>query len=652
LNRALSDLIHISRRLGSDRSLIWGGGGNTSVKTDDGKHMYVKASGAAVADIGPQKGWRRLDLRRLRELLDDGRLAGLPESEREAAVAVQLQLCCADAGGDGGRPSVESHMHAMLGRCVAHLHPLSVLAYVCARNGRAELESIFADDDLPPLWIPYATPGYMLARRIGKLAAGYARRRGHGPTVLFLDRHGLLVSADDADELVRKIDRVVRRVRRHLPPPARAKARRLSPQAVTEAKLAIRRASFESTGRRVAVKHVSASEVWDFLARADARNLAATPAVMPDEIVYASGSPLWVENAEAAALHRVFRRGAGRGSGPSCGLLARDLGLFAVGSAVTLDVVADTVSTSLAVRRFAGALGGPRPLSRAQRQFIETWEAESYRQKLAAGPGDGELGGHIAVVTGAGSGLGRSIALGLARAGAAVALVDIDGAAAEKTARSAPQETGRPALAVTCDVTDEAAVESAYGRILAEWGGLDILVNAAGIAPSHELVDFPVDEWRRALEVNLTGYFLMARVAARIMVAQGMGGNIINLSSKSGLEASRSNTPYNATKAGEIHMARGWALELGEHGIRVNSVAPGNVFEDSNIWSPKYTRECARKQGIRPAEVIPHYVSKTALRLNITGQDVADAVVYLCSDKARTVTGQTLVPDSGQVMVR
>jgi NAD(P)-dependent dehydrogenase (short-subunit alcohol dehydrogenase family) len=136
------------------------------------------------------------------------------------------------------------------------------------------------------------------------------------------------------------------------------------------------------------------------------------------------------------------------------------------------------------------------------------------------------------------------------------------------------------------------------------------------------------------------------------MIRQGIGGSIINLSSKSGLEASRNNTPYNATKAGEIHLARGWALELGEHGIRVNAIAPGNVFEGSRIWNPEYIKACAKKYGIKPQEVIPYYVNKTALRREITGQDIADAVVFLCSDRARTITGQVLVADSGQVMVR
>ena len=145
---------------------------------------------------------------------------------------------------------------------------------------------------------------------------------------------------------------------------------------------------------------------------------------------------------------------------------------------------------------------------------------------------------------------------------------------------------------------------------------------------------------------------LVAREAARIMRAQGDGGAMVMLSSKSGLDASRANSAYNATKAGELHMMRGWALELGADGIRVNALAPGNVFEGSKIWNPEYINAAARKKGIKPEEVIPYYVSLTALKRDIKRSDVVAAVVFLCSDAARCTTGQTLVVDSGQVMVR
>jgi len=260
------------------------------------------------------------------------------------------------------------------------------------------------------------------------------------------------------------------------------------------------------------------------------------------------------------------------------------------------------------------------------------------------------LEGKVAVVTGAASGLGLGIAHGLVDAGAAVAFCDIDddGLAAAVKGASAPDR----ALAVHMDVTDEAEVVAGSKQAAAHWGGLDVAVCAAGIAPPFSLVEMPAAEWRRALEINLTGYFLAGREAARILRAQDRGGSIVLVSSKSGIEASKANSAYNATKAGELHLMRGWALELGPDGIRVNAVAPGNVFEGSKIWNPDYIRVCAEKRGIRPEEVIPYYVSLTALNREIKRSDVADAVCFLCSDHARCITGHTLVVDSGQVMVR
>ena len=316
-------------------------------------------------------------------------------------------------------------------------------------------------------------------------------------------------------------------------------------------------------------------------------------------------------------------------------------------------LIADITEASLKVRMLAAQFGGVLALTPREQHFINNWESEAFRMKQVGSATAGELNNRIAVVTGAGSGLGRSIAIGLVRAGAMVALADVDEAAATETAQMIGNE--RPnsqIMVIPVDVTSEGSVQKGFEAILAHWGGLDIVVNAAGVAPPHALVDMPVAKWRMALEVNLTGYFLMAREAARIMIRQGMGGSIINLSSKSGLDASKNNTAYNATKSGELHMARGWALELGEYGIRVNCVAPGNVFEGSKIWSPEYIKVCAKKYGIKPEEVIPYYVNKTALRREIKGQDIADAIVFLCSEKARTITGQTIVADSGQVMVR
>ena len=225
--------------------------------------------------------------------------------------------------------------------------------------------------------------------------------------------------------------------------------------------------------------------------------------------------------------------------------------------------------------------------------------------------------------------------------------VDADGLAA------LAEELDDPARVHTAviDVTDEDSVAAGFTSTIERFGRLDAVACCAGIALPYNLVDFPVEKFR-SNEINLTGYFLFAREGARIMQAQGHGGAMVFLSSKSGLEPSKANTAYNATKAGELHMARGWALELGRDGIRCNCIAPGNVFEGSKIWNPDYIKKAAEKKGITPEEVIPYYNALTALDAEIKPQDIANAAVFLCSEASRRMTGQVLVVDSGQVWTR
>ncbi len=350
-------------------------------------------------------------------------------------------------------------------------------------------------------------------------------------------------------------------------------------------------------------------------------------------------------------LSRVASNSKNRGDKPATSFLVPGLGLFIAGPETTAAPTRDVVVASLQIREGTAAFGGAKPLTAAQRKAISEWEGEQFRRQVIGLDTRAELSGQIAVVTGAGSGLGRSIALGLAKAGAAVALLDVDLAAAEETAALAAAQKAT-AFAVRANVTDEAEVAKAYEAVLTRWGGLDILVNAASIAPPYPLVDLPVGEV--AAGAGDQSHRLLPPCAGRRAHHDRAGNGRQHHQPQFQIRprSQPNNTPYNATKAGEIHLARGWALELGSHGIRVNSLAPGNVFEGSKIWNPEYIKVCAKKYGIAPEEVIPHYVNMTALKREIKGQDVADAVIFLCSDNARTITGQTLVVDSGQVMVR
>ncbi len=654
MDKALADLIRISNVTGKDPALVLGGGGNTSVKTEDGRYMYIKASGTALKDMCQERGWRRLRIEPVLTIIKDKSLMKLDQIARENVVVSRLLDACDDGCAGGARPSVESHLHALLKSHVIHLHPLVVSAYVNAKNGEAELKKLFAGEKLPPLWVPYANPGYMLARKIAALVESYQQQYGHKPQILFLAKHGVFVTADSADGALRLVRKVIALCESKVKPiPARV-VKTPAAADITAARLAVRKAVFEATGQYLPVSYFPATNgIAAFMAHSQAKALLSAPPLHPEEMVYANGPALWCEDSRCRSIRRKLQLRLGKAPKAPSAFLVKGLGLFVATDKSLASLVAEMEDGSVIVRMNARRFGGVVGLNKREQEFINNWESEAFRRKLVSGEGKGDLNNRIAVVTGAGSGLGRSIAVGLVRAGALVALTDIDEKAAQETAALISREKSKNQVKVLpCNVTSEASVCGAFEELLNHWGGLDILVNAAGIAPAYALVNMPIDKWRMALEVNLTGYLLMAREAAKIMIAQGMGGSIINLSSKSGLDASKNNTAYNATKSGEIHMARGWALELGEHGIRVNSIAPGNVFEGSKIWNAEYIKVCAKKNGIRPEEVIPFYVNKTALRREIKGQDIADAVVFLCSDKARTITGQTLVADAGQVMVR
>jgi NAD(P)-dependent dehydrogenase (short-subunit alcohol dehydrogenase family)/rhamnose utilization protein RhaD (predicted bifunctional aldolase and dehydrogenase) len=643
-NESLAQLIAISRAVGANPDYVQAGGGNTSVKSQDGRRMAIKASGTPLTAMSESAGWVELDTAGVLSIFDRKDLATLETNAREARV---LQHLSSSVIGGCGRPSVETALHAMLGRVVIHTHPVAANALNCG-PGLKGLGEITPADELPPLWVPYTDPGWRLATTINSAAEAYEKKHHHPPDVIFMENHGLLVSAPEAQACLALHNEWVGRCEQYFAPkapPLRA-PESLDSAALRNAMVSLRRVWREAQGSAPFTRLTPDPELAGVACDSRAETLAGG-SLTPDHIVYTGSRALLSDSLEelAAKLKPALSEKA-----PPRVAMIRNVGTFLLAENATKLDAAEALGVAAAkITRLAAGRGGARNLGPASAEFIINWEAEHYRSALfAAAPAP--LARKVALVTGAASGLGCGIAQGLVEAGAVVAFCDVDHQGAEAAAAASPEPSR--ALPVHMDVTDEDAVAGAFDALLRHWGGLDIVVCAAGVAPAYELVDMPVDKWRQALEVNLTGYFLVAREAARIMRAQGDGGTLVILSSKSGLDASRANSAYNATKAGELHLMRGWALELGADGIRVNAVAPGNVFEGSKIWNPEYIKTAARKKGIKPEEVIPYYVSLTALKRDIKRSDVAAAVVFLCSEAARCITGQTLVVDSGQVMVR
>jgi sorbitol-6-phosphate 2-dehydrogenase len=254
----------------------------------------------------------------------------------------------------------------------------------------------------------------------------------------------------------------------------------------------------------------------------------------------------------------------------------------------------------------------------------------------------------IAVVTGGAQGLGAAICHRLSVEGAHIVVADLNLEGAEQTAAEIREQTGRGAIAVACNVTDEAQVEAMVQRALDEFGRLDILVSNAGILISGPADEFPTEKWRAVIEVNLVGYFLCAKHAARVMKRQRSGA-IIQVNSKSGKKGSFKNSAYAASKFGGIGLTQSLALELSEYGARVNAVCPGNLL-DSPLWVDSLFKQYARNQGISEEEVRQKYIDQVPMRRGCTYEDVCNAIVFLASDQASYMTGQAINVTGGQEM--
>jgi len=257
----------------------------------------------------------------------------------------------------------------------------------------------------------------------------------------------------------------------------------------------------------------------------------------------------------------------------------------------------------------------------------------------------------IALVTGGAQGLGQAICERLAAEGCHVVIADLNEAKAVQTAKAIRASTGRSAIAIKVDVTDEAQVEALVARTVKEFGRLDILVYNAGILIAEEITEFPAEKWRAVMNVNLFGYFLCAKYAARVMKEQ-KSGVILEINSKSGKKGSFKNSAYAASKFGGIGLTQSIALELAEYGVRVNAICPGNLL-DSPLWTEgpnALFKQYARNRGITEEEVRQIYIDQVPMNRGCTYDDVCNMVVFLASDQSSYMTGQAINVTGGQEM--
>lgn len=384
MNQALADLIKISRDTGADPTLVQGGGGNTSVKTADGKYMYIKASGTALKDMSAKTGWRRLRLEIALSVVKDKAIARMEPQKRELKVVDRLLEACDDNVKIEARPSVEAHLHACLEKCVIHLHPSAAGAYLNAKNGWAKLQKLFKAEKLPPLWVPYTDPGYMLAKRIAGLVAAYKKQFGQGPAILFLEKHGLFITAGSAAGALRLVRRVIKQCNSNLKQPRKSKTKKISQEKIDAAKACIGKAYTRGTGEKTKTWYYYNGAIEEFMRLKDVQKMLVG-CLTPDELVYASGPAMWVEKCEASSIAKNLKGQIAAGKKHSAAFLVKGVGLIAAGTEKMAPTVRDIVLYSIFIRTNAARMGGILTLNKRQEDFINNWESEAFRKKLADG---------------------------------------------------------------------------------------------------------------------------------------------------------------------------------------------------------------------------------------------------------------------------
>jgi len=384
MNQALADLIKISRDTGADPTLVQGGGGNTSVKTADGKYMYIKASGTALKDMSAKIGWRRLLLETALSVVKDKAIARMEPQKRELKVVDRLLEACNDNVKIEARPSVEAHLHACLEKCVIHLHPSAAGAFVNAKTGWTKLQKLFKAEKLPPLWVPYTDPGYMLAKRIAGLVDAYKKQFGQGPAILFLEKHGLFITASSAAGALRLVRRVIKQCNSKLKQPRKGKIKKISREKIDDAKACIDKAYAQGTGQKTKIWHYYNGAIEEFMHIRNTKKMLVG-CLTPDELVYANGPAIWIDKCDAERIAKRLKKQIDAGKKHSVAFLVKGVGLIAAGTKKMAPTVRDIVLYSIFIRTNAARMGGILTLNKRQEDFINNWESEKFRKTLADG---------------------------------------------------------------------------------------------------------------------------------------------------------------------------------------------------------------------------------------------------------------------------
>ncbi|WP_203568795.1 bifunctional aldolase/short-chain dehydrogenase [Aestuariimicrobium ganziense] len=669
-HETVRQLIERSNRLGADPTTTNYAGGNTSAKgtqTDpvtgsDTELLWVKGSGGDLGTL-TEAGLAVLRLDRVQALT-----GVYPGVEREDEMVAAFDHCLFGKG--GAAPSIDTAMHALVDAPhVDHLHPDAGIAIAAAADGEALTREIFGDT---VAWVPWRRPGFQLGLDIAAIHDEHPEAIG-----VILGGHGITAWGATTEECEANSMRIIRTIEAHIAEHGRPEpfgALRPGFEALAEDERRARAAELAPALRAIAsrdkamVGHFNDSEVvLDFLSREKAPALAELGTSCPDHFLRTKVKPMLLDLPPSAPLdetlarldelHAAYRDAyagyyqrhaqpdspAMRGADPLV-ILVPGVGMFSYGAnKQTARVAGEFYVNAINVMRGAEALSTYQPIDESEKFRIEYWALEE--AKLQRMPKPKALATRIALVTGSASGIGKATAERLAAEGACVVIADLDLAKAQGIA--AEIGSSDVAIGVQCDVTRADQVRAAVDAAVLGFGGLDLVVNNAGLSLSKPLLETTEADWDLQHDVMAKGSFLVSQAAARVMIPQKLGGDIVYISSKNSVFAGPNNLAYSATKADQAHQVRLLAAELGEHGIKVNGINPDGVVQGSGIFAGGWGAARAKVYGVDEADLGKFYAQRTLLKREVLPRNIANAVFVLCSADMSHTTGLHVPVDAG-----
>ena len=648
--RQIEDLIAISRKFGQDSRFVIAGGGNTSYK--DENRLWVKASGHALATI-TEDGFAVLDRTLLNEM---GEKAYNEDTAiREEQVKNDLAVACVTKD---RRPSVETSLHNCMGFAfVVHLHPTLVNGLMCSVNAEAACKEIFPD----ALYIEYTDPGYTLFKKVYDRIKAYKAEKGKEPQVIFLQNHGIFVGGDTTAEIEGIYSEVLGKLEAKVAALPEGGSE-VSPT-VTDVIPAIRQ-MLSRSGRGLKTLKVTKNALVDYFLDGSREKIAAP--FTPDIIVYCKSAYIFIdaesdEEILKQAEEKIEAFAAEKGYTPKV-LLIKGIGLVAVGdNSKNAQIITDVFTDAMKVAFYAQSFGGEHPMEKAWIDFIDNWEVENYRRKVAAGSSKGRVEGKTIIVTGAAQGFGEGIARELMAQGANIVVADLNEATGEKTADSFNEMAGsNKAIFVKTNVADMASLQNLMRQTILNFGALDAFVSNAGVVRAGGLDVMTPENFEFVTKINYEAYFFCAKAASHIMKIETRHdpdyfADIIQVNSKSGLRGSKANFAYAGGKFGGIGLTQSFALELAPDRVKVNSICPGNYY-DGPLWSNPENGlfiqylNAGKVPGAKTVQdVKDYYLAQVPMRKGCNPVDVCKAILYAIDQTGET--GQAIPVTGGQVML-